>query len=207
MGRGLVPNGKIYYISLSINPFGQTGASSSASEVCKERGRETKGGWEPVRWSERDVKGREVAGAGAVGWNAKRWGENRKKPGRMREWFNSQQDVRTIKGVKGKGWVNDKVEKELWLVIRYERGKTMQELNQKKYEWKKEVATTGVSGNIKENYNTTSYFLLALFKKSYIFRWKTESCNNVYNVDDNLGSRSMDIEYFKTWAILKTKSY
>lgn len=44
-GQGPAPNGKIYYLSLSINPCGQAGARKRASGVCKrerDRGRQ---GW------------------------------------------------------------------------------------------------------------------------------------------------------------------
>lgn len=99
---------------------------------------ETEGGWEPIRWRERDVKRQAVVGPGAMGWNEKRCGENRKKPGRMREWFKTQQDVRAAQRGKREEWVNDEVEKEVELVIRYEWGKTKQELNQKKHEWIKQ---------------------------------------------------------------------
>jgi len=72
MGRGLPPNGEIYYLSLSINPFGQTGASRSTSGVCKrEKERLREEGSQPDE--ERDVKGHQR-------WqDQEQWGEIKKK--------------------------------------------------------------------------------------------------------------------------------
>lgn len=73
MGRGLAPNGKIYYLSLSINPVGQTGASRSASGgVCKRERVRLREDWVLPRGREKDVKGHE-------GWREQeQWGEIKK---------------------------------------------------------------------------------------------------------------------------------
>lgn len=81
MGRGFVPNGKIYYLSLSINPFGQTGASSSASEVCKrESGRPREGGSQPDEEKEmwKDKRGGGSRSSG-VKWKKMGWEEEKAK--------------------------------------------------------------------------------------------------------------------------------
>lgn len=62
MGSGLVPNGKIYYLSASINPFGQSAASSCASEVMRKGERSLGGGGGGAgnqAEEEKDVKGQE----------------------------------------------------------------------------------------------------------------------------------------------------
>lgn len=136
MGRGLPPNGKIYYLSLSINPFGQTGASRSASGVCKrererDRGRmgasQTKRG-RCERWR----------GTGAVGTNEKGWGENWKKTTRVREWFdgNTYSNVAAIQQVMGKQWLNDWVKKDEQLVRKLEQCETMRELDEVEIKWR-----------------------------------------------------------------------
>lgn len=74
MGSGLVPNGKIYYLSASINPFGQSAASSCASEVMWKGEKSWVGGAGNQAEEEKDVKGQErwregsESGSGEVKW-------------------------------------------------------------------------------------------------------------------------------------------
>lgn len=82
MGRGLAPNGEIYYLSLSINPLGQTGASRSALRLCKrERGRLRKMGASQMK---REI-GKDIglARSGALGQNKTLCGWNRTKTNKM----------------------------------------------------------------------------------------------------------------------------